>query len=234
MMWLASERELARRHLLVGVVVAGRVAEGRFRQADLARPAGHHGGEIVLRAGDALGDRDRGVVAGLDDDAAQEVGELDAVVELREHRRAAGRAAAPAPGVLGDHELAVEIEPALLDLVEDDLDRHGLGRARGRDELVRCLLEQDRAGVVVHQDGVRGKRLEPLGRHGRGRRNGSRGDREERRRGERRLMEGLERGPERLDRSRTHLETPHIGRARTVRVCACEINVPERITARQP
>ena len=41
-----------------------------------------------------------------------------------------------APGVLGDDELAVEGEPALLDLVEDHLDGHGLGHA-GRSHRAR-------------------------------------------------------------------------------------------------
>jgi hypothetical protein len=66
------------------------------------------------------------------------------------------------PGVLGNHELAVEAETALTDLVEDDLDRHGLGHAGGHRRLVRVLLEQDGARIGVHEDGLRSQGLKAL------------------------------------------------------------------------
>ena len=75
-------------------------------------------------------------------------------------------ASAP-PGVLGNHELAVELDAALLDLVEDDLEGHDLRHARRRELLVGGLLEQDRAGIGVEQDRVRGECLEALRLRGR-------------------------------------------------------------------
>ena len=71
--------------------------------------------KVVLGAGDALGDDDAGVVARLDDDAADQVVDADRRVELGEHGRAAGAGAALPPGVLADHELVVEAELAGLD-----------------------------------------------------------------------------------------------------------------------
>ena len=155
-------REFAHRDLLLRMAVAGRIAERRLRQPELAGALGHHPGEVLLGAGNALGHDDRRVVAGLDDDAAQEIGQFDAAVELGEHRRAARTGAAAPPGVLGHRELRVDIDPALLHLVEHDLDRHDLGHAGRGGELVGVLLEQDGAAVGIDQDGVRGERLEAL------------------------------------------------------------------------
>ena len=65
------------------------------------------------------------------------------------------RRAALAPGVLADRVFVVELEPALLDLVEDEFDRHQLGEARRENELVGVALEQHVAVFGVDQDGMR-------------------------------------------------------------------------------
>ena len=57
---------------------------------------------------------------------------------------------------------SVELEPALLDLVEHDLRGHQLGEARRRNELVGALFEQHAAAVGIDQDRVRGRGLEPV------------------------------------------------------------------------
>jgi hypothetical protein len=49
------------------------VAEGRFGQADFARPLCHQLRERGLVAGNTFGKHDRGVVRRLDDDAMQEI-----------------------------------------------------------------------------------------------------------------------------------------------------------------
>ena len=115
------------------------IGEHRFGQADLARALGDLGGELGFVAGDAFGQRDAGIVAGLDDGAAQQVLDADLAVELGIHGRGVRRRAALAPGILADREFVGELEPALLELVEDVFDRHQLGEARREDQLIgRC------------------------------------------------------------------------------------------------
>ena len=54
---------------------------------------------------------------------------------------------------------SVELEPALLDLVEHHLGGHQLGQAGGRHEFVGALLEQHAAAVGIDQDRVRSRGL---------------------------------------------------------------------------
>ena len=62
-------------------------------------------------------------------------------------------AAAGAPGVFGDRELVVEMQPPLLELAEHDLGGHQLG-GRGRNHrLVGVLLEQHRAALEIDEQG---------------------------------------------------------------------------------
>ena len=68
-MWRASSRQLARRDAQVRVGIAGGVGEGRIFEPDLARALGQHGAERGLVAGDAFGERDAGIIGGIDDDA---------------------------------------------------------------------------------------------------------------------------------------------------------------------
>ena len=63
--------------------------------------------ELGFVAGDAFRERDAGVVAGLDDDAVQQVLDRDLAVDRREHARCARRRAALPPGVLADDEFVV-------------------------------------------------------------------------------------------------------------------------------
>ena len=74
----------------------------RMVEAEFGGALVHQGGESVLDAGNAFRERDRGVVAGLDDQAAQQVLDPDLAVHVEEHRRGVGVGAAGAPGVLGD------------------------------------------------------------------------------------------------------------------------------------
>ena len=146
MMWRASFAELAHRHLVAGIGQPVGVGEGRFRQAEFARPLGHEvGGKDPLVAGHALGERDAGIVAALDDRAVQEVVDRHLAVEGGEHGRAAGRRAALAPGVLADPIFVGQLDVALLDGVEDHLRRHQLHHAGRRAQLVGVLLEQHAA-----------------------------------------------------------------------------------------
>ena len=100
----------------------------------------HQAGKVVLVTGDALGERNTCVVAGMDDDALDQVGDLHPAMNGGEHGRAAGRRPALAPGIRADDELFLQGEVAFLDLVEDNLRRHQLGEARRRNELIGVLL----------------------------------------------------------------------------------------------
>ena len=58
------------------------------------------------------------------------------------------------PRVLARHVFGIELDVALLELVEHDLRRHQLGHAGGRCRRVGVFLEQDGAGRGVEQDDV--------------------------------------------------------------------------------
>ena len=154
--------EFAHRHVVLRIVQPGRIGEIRLRQPELPGALVHHVGERQFAAGDAFGERDAGVVAGLDHHAVQQVAHADAAVERREHGRAAGGRAALAPGVLADRHLVFVLELALGDRVQHHLGGHQLGHAGRRIDLVGVALEQDGAGVGVDQDRVRRRGLEPV------------------------------------------------------------------------
>jgi hypothetical protein len=65
--------QFARRDPLLGMSIAGRVAERGFAETDLLPPLVHHAREVLLASGDPFGSGDGGVVSGLHDDAAQEI-----------------------------------------------------------------------------------------------------------------------------------------------------------------
>ena len=58
---------------------------------------------------------------------------------------------------------SVQLSLPLRDLVEDDGDRHELGHAGRLHRLVGVLVEEQRAGLVVHQDRELGLGVEILG-----------------------------------------------------------------------
>ena len=160
-MWRAS---MASSRAVTCIVGSGRpVALVKF---DLVRPSSRARLVIIsanfgFAAGDALGQHDAGVVAGLDD-----------------HRRAAGlrpapccgsartcvervrRRAAVPPGILADDEFVVELELALLEPLNTSSAVISLARLDGGVELVGALLEQDGAAFGVDQDRVRRLGLE--------------------------------------------------------------------------
>ena len=92
-------------------------------------------------------------------------------------------------------ERVVELEPALLDLVEHVFERHQLGEARRRHQLIAVLVEQQAVAVGVEQDGGGNAGLERFvlfGRHrGAARRGRRRGLRQSRRRAARRRRSAL-------------------------------------------
>ena len=148
--------EFARRHELARVGQPIGIPERGFGQAEFARPLGHLFGELVFAAGNSLREHDAGVVARLDDDAVQQIVHRYLAVDGQEHGRSVRRRAAAPPSIGADAEFGRGLEPALLELVEDDFRRHQLGKAGGGNEVVGGLFEQYAAPLRVDQDGVRG------------------------------------------------------------------------------
>lgn len=146
---------------MVRVGQAGGVHEVGVGQAQLLRGGVHHVGEGVFAAGDMLGQGDAGVVAGLDDDAMQQVAHRDLAADLDEHPRTAG-----APGMFADGDQVVLADAAGLDLLGGDVGGHQFGQAGRRQALVAVVLDQNLAALAVHQDVRLGGQLRRRRNHG--------------------------------------------------------------------
>ena len=145
--------QVARRALVAGFGQAGGVLERGVLQAEGLRLAVHHADELVERAADRLGQRHRGVVAGLHDLALEEFLDGRGHGGVDEHQRTAGLALVPGP--LGDRQALLQRELLVVDRGEDHVQAHQLGqRGRiGRD--VGVALGQGLvAGQVEHQEAL--------------------------------------------------------------------------------
>ena len=156
MMWRASMREFARRDLLVRIGQAVRIGEDRFGQADLARALGHLARRTRLRCRRcasastmqaSLADWmimpcSRSSTGTLLCSAANMVEPCDGAPPLRQAFSLTTYS-------------SVELDAALLDLVEHVFRGHQLGEARREDQLVGVALEQHAAVFRVDQDRVR-------------------------------------------------------------------------------
>ena len=132
---------------VVTCVVVGQprgIAEGRGGHAELARLARHEPGELLLAAGDMLGNRYGDVVGALGDENLDGIDERDllALVEIELGGRRRHR-------VGGKLDLGLVAEPALLDELEGHVDGHHLGQRGRMARLVGGALVQDAAGVGV-------------------------------------------------------------------------------------
>ncbi|MNO73923.1 hypothetical protein D3C76_649010 [compost metagenome] len=119
----------------------------------------HQVGECIFAAGNMLGDRDAGVVAGLDDDAVQQIVEADLGADLDEHARTTGT-----PGVFADRYRIVLTDLAATDFQGRDVGRHQLGQAGWGQTLVAVVLDQDVAARSFHEHVGLGSELR-RGRH---------------------------------------------------------------------
>ena len=70
---MSEHGEVARGHQMTFRRQAGGVDEGRLLKPDGARVFGHLLGEGFFRAGNAFGENDGGIVAGLDGDALDQI-----------------------------------------------------------------------------------------------------------------------------------------------------------------
>lgn len=95
---------------------------------------------------DVLGQGDRGVVTGLDDDAVQQVADRYLATNLDEHARTAGT-----PGVFADGNRVAFTDLAAADVQGGDIGGHQLGQAGWRQALVTVVLDQHVAAGRVHE-----------------------------------------------------------------------------------
>jgi hypothetical protein len=107
-----------------------------------------------------------GVVAGLDDDAVQQVADGHLAADLDEHPRTAGT-----PGVFADGHRVVLADLATTDFQGGDVGGHQLGQAGWRQALVTVVLDQHVAAGRVHEyvglgGQLRWRRHHLLGREG--------------------------------------------------------------------
>jgi hypothetical protein len=133
----------------------------------------HHVRECLFAAGDALRQHDAGIVAGLDDYAAQKVLDLHAVADMHEHLRALH-----APGPFADRQRILELELAMLQFFKHQIERHQLADGCRRNRVIRGLLQEHGPGLGFNQDGLVGGGVDGRRQRGGGRYNASETDRE--------------------------------------------------------
>ena len=73
--------------LLLRIVLSPGVAEAQMVEAELVRALVHHRDEIRFRPGDSLGEHDGRIIAGIDDEPADQVFDSDLAAERGKHRR---------------------------------------------------------------------------------------------------------------------------------------------------
>ena len=146
-----EDRQIARRGDLLVVGKSRSVAVDRARHAERARLARHHVGEIVFVMADRLADRDRNVVRRTGHDRLDRVLDADRLARGNAELRGLLRG-----GVLGDRNLRAKRHCALVELFEQEVERHHLGdRSRMAQSVFISRVERP-AAVGVDDD--RGKR----------------------------------------------------------------------------
>jgi hypothetical protein len=136
--------------------------------ADISCPGGtsspHHVHEVFDRAADPFRDHDAGVVAGHDDDAADEVLDGNLIADIDETFGTRSLA----PGALGDRELVGQLDAVILQPLEQEFQRHQLAHRGRRHRRVGIFLPQHLAGIGVHDHRMLGGGLDGFCRGGGG------------------------------------------------------------------
>ncbi len=141
---LRQNTQLPRRHLVIRIGPASCIPEGAFFKAEFPRPGGHRFGKPLFRSAEPFSHHDTGVIAGLDDDAAQKISDADARIHLDKHL-----GAALFPGLLADRQGVFQIERAVLQPLEHHGDGHQLAHGCGGHELIGIFLKQDGARIHI-------------------------------------------------------------------------------------
>ncbi len=127
----------------------------RMGEPDIFGHLVHDARKGVLGAAYTFGQRNRRVIARLNDDRAQQIGDAHLRIEFGKHCRAAGGRPTRPPGVFGNEELVLHPEIAGFETVEDHGQGHQLGHGGRLDRVVGILLIEEGAGLVIHQHRVR-------------------------------------------------------------------------------
>ena len=140
---LCQESKFPRCHLVVRIGPAGGVHECTFLKPEFPRPRGHRLGKALFRSAKPFGHHDTGVIAGLDNNAAQQISDADAGIDFDKHL-----GAALFPGLLADRQGVFHIERAVLQPLEHHGNGHQLAHGGWRHKLVGILLQQN--GTRIH------------------------------------------------------------------------------------
>ena len=141
---------------MIGVLKEpGAVREVALGHAQLLRAAVHALDEDLLAAAEMLGHRHRAVVGRYHGDAFEHLvhAHLLALLQIDAASAEGGRPRAGRDGVF-------KADPAALNVLDDQQQRHHLCHARGGTALVRALLVEQFAGLLFHQHGARRRDLE--------------------------------------------------------------------------
>ena len=144
----AKGRHIARAGNLFGIGKARRVGECRARHAQVTGGAGHAPGEVLLRAGDMLGDGGRDIIGGLHHERPDGGLGRDRLANL--HAKLRGRHARR-PRRHADGR--VEPQPAGIEFLEQDIERHDLGERCGMPRRIGLRGEQYLAVAGINRDG---------------------------------------------------------------------------------
>ncbi len=146
-----QQRDVVRGRVLVRRGQAGRIDVMRAGHAELLRVLVHERGEGLLGTGDVFGQRDRRVVARLDDHAVHQILERHFGVELEEAGRTVRARPTAAPGVFADVDLVLHLDLARGELGRDDIGSHHFGDRSRLDARVDIVAGEHLAAGVVHQ-----------------------------------------------------------------------------------
>ena len=125
---------------------AGRVGEARVRHAEALRLLVHLRDERLLAAPDQLGQRNRGVVARLDDQTVKQFVDGGRAGRIDEHPRADRLV-----GIGRDRRACVQGELLVLDRIEGEIGGHQLGERRRLDPHVGVACGQQLTGGEIHE-----------------------------------------------------------------------------------
>ena len=143
---LCQDAQIPGGHQLSLVRPAGGVDKVAAGHAQFQRRLGHLLRKSFFRAAQTLGQDDRGVIAGLHDDALNQIFNRYPFADLDKHL-----GASLAPGLFADRQGIAQFQPAFLQVAENQINSHNLAHGSRRHGLIRILLHQYATAFQVQQ-----------------------------------------------------------------------------------
>ena len=131
---------------MLGIGQSAGIGELGVLQSQALGFAVHELHEYILGSRHGLGQRNAGIIAGLDDHALQQGFNGDWFFRIDEHARSAG-----APGALGHRHDLVQRDFLVAQCPEHDVGGHELGQRSRFDPLIWCLAGEYLARARVHE-----------------------------------------------------------------------------------